>query len=119
VQWEWGAEQIEALATLKELLCTEGIGLHRPDTAKQFELHTDWSNRGISAVLVQRDDVGKPKLIAAMSRSLNKHESNYTAWKGELLAVTFGMRGYRAYLYGRRFKVATDHRPLLWLLSQK
>jgi hypothetical protein len=118
VAWTWGAAEIEAFETVRELLCTDGVGLHKFDPTLPIELHTDFSVKGISAILIQRDALQQPRLVAASSRSLNSHEARYTPWKGELLGLTYGVRMYRSFLHGRRFRAVTDHRPLLWLLSQ-
>ena len=37
----------------------------------------------------------------------------------ELLAVIFGTKQFRCYLYGRKFTLITDHRALGWLLKLK
>lgn len=118
VPYEWKEEvHTKALDALKTAVCTPGIGLSNPDPEKAFHLHVDWSCNGISGILTQKDDKGNDVLIACVSRSLNEHEKRYPAWKGELLAVTYAVRSYRSYLYGRHFMLYTDHRPLLWLLS--
>jgi hypothetical protein len=118
VPFVWGVEQQEAFDTLKRMLCTEGLALKRADPDKPFILHTDWSQHGIGAVLAQLDDDQNEYMVACASRSLNIHERNYTPWKGELLAVVWGIKTFRPYLHGVHFELVTDHRPLLWLLSQ-
>ena len=35
----------------------------------------------------------------------------------ELLAIIFGCKTFRPYLYGRRFSIITDHQPLKWLFN--
>jgi hypothetical protein len=91
--------------------------LRRPDPSRQFILHTDWCQHGIAAVLGQLDDEGNEYMVACSSRSLNQHEQRYEAWKGELLAVSFGIKRMRSYLAGVHFELVTDHKPLLWLLT--
>ena len=39
--------------------------------------------------------------------------------KGELLAVVKFVKYYRTYLWGRHFRVHTDHASLRWLLNFK
>jgi hypothetical protein len=82
-----------------------------------FTLHTDWSTKGLGAILTQADEQGGQRMVACISRSLNVHEARYPAWKGELLAVVWAVRHFKPYLAGRDFTVVTDHRPLLWLMS--
>ena len=37
----------------------------------------------------------------------------------ELLAVVFGVQTHRCFLYGRKFKIITDHAALKWLITVK
>ena len=110
--WVWGDEQQEAFQTLKTLLASEPI-LQQPDFSKQFELHTDASQVAIGAALLQQDDQGVPHAVAFYSRKLRDAERRYTAIDSEALAVVEGVRVFDAYLYGRRFIIYTDHRPLI------
>ena len=114
----WGDDQQQAFDVLKAQLCTEGLVLRRADPQRGFILHTDWSQLGLGAVLAQLDDDGNEHMVACASRSLNVHERNYTPWKGELLAVVWGVKMFRPWLHGRHFEIVTDHQPLLWLLQQ-
>lgn len=85
--FEWGPEQEAALQQLKDGLTAPGVGLRHPDPQKPCFLHTDWSINGISGVLSQQDEKGDSYLVASFSRSNNKHEKNYPAYKGEILAA--------------------------------
>jgi len=58
-----------------------------PDFEKPFILHTDTSEEGIGAVLYQKDDQGKERIIACASRALNQHEKNYPITEKECLAI--------------------------------
>ena len=106
----------EAVDRLKEMLCEAPL-LVRADPKKEFELHTDWSAAGCGAILQQRDDAGEERVVAYASRSNNKAESNYSSYAGECLAAVWGVRYFRVYLYGARFILYTDHRPLEWLMT--
>lgn len=100
---------IMAFEKLKQLI-TEHPILRFPDFNKRFKLTTDASNFALGAVLSQE---GHP--ISFASRTLNDHEKNYSAIEKELLAVVWGIKYYRPYLYGREFDLHTDHQPLKWL----
>ena len=106
----------EAVDRLKAMLCEAPL-LVRPDPKKEFELHTDWSAAGCGAILQQRDDAGEERVVAYASRSNNRAESNYSSYAGECLAAVWGVRYFRVYLYGARFILYTDHRPLEWLMT--
>ena len=59
-----------------------GTSLH-----KHFVLHTDASTTGLGAVLYQKQEDGKERVIAYASHTLNKSEWNYNAYKLEFLAL--------------------------------
>jgi hypothetical protein len=37
----------------------------------------------------------------------------------ELLAIILGVKHFRPYLYGRKFNIACDHKPLMWIMNVK
>ena len=115
----WTDEHASAYAQLKHALTTPGLVLRHPDPANTYHLYTDWSTRGIAAVLNQRTPDGQEYMVACVSRSLNEHERKYEAWKGEMLAAVWGVKSFRPYLHGVHFYLHTVHRPLLWLLTAK
>jgi hypothetical protein len=46
-------------------------------------------------------------------------ERNYPTIEKELLAIIWTCKHFRQYLYGRKFTIVTDHRPLTWIFSVK
>ena len=48
----------------------------------------------------------------------NQSERNYPTFKRELLAIKWAVvNRFRTYLYGRKFFILTDHKPLTYLFS--
>lgn len=102
-------EYKEAFQTLKLYLMNDPI-LRHPDFSKHFTLTTDASNFAIGAVLSQE---GRP--ISFASRTLNAHETRYSTIEKELLAIVWATSYFRPYLFGRKFTLQTDHKPLTFL----
>jgi hypothetical protein len=79
-------------------------------------MDTDASLTGIGAVLSQVVE-GKEMVLGYWSRSLSKEERNYCVTRRELLAVVEAFEHFHCYIYGRKFRVRTDHSSLTWLLN--
>lgn len=107
----------KSFETLKTVLINEPI-LKYPDYEKPFILTTDASNYSLGAVLSQ-GKIGSDLPIGYASRTLNNAEQHYSTTEKELLAIIWSTKYFRPYLYGRRFTIVTDHKPLQWLFSMK
>lgn len=64
-------------------------------------------------------DKGQNLTITFASRTLNKAEKYYSVIEKELLRIVWGIKHFRHYLYGKKFEIQTDHKPLVWLFSIK
>lgn len=112
----WSSECEKSFQKLKLALTTPPV-LQYPDFSEnnEFVLQTDASGQAIGSVLCNSD--GRP--VAYASRTLNKAEINYPTIEKELLAIVWSVKYFRPYLYGRRFKIQTDHRPLIYLFGMR
>ncbi|XP_025155003.1 uncharacterized protein LOC112588630 [Harpegnathos saltator] len=116
-EYIWRPIQQHAFNILRESLCSHPI-LQYPDFTKPFNLTTDASGYAIGGVLSQ-GPIGQDLPIAYTSRVLNPAEQNYSTIEKECLAIVYCVQYFRPYLYGQKFKIITDHKPLMWLQSIK
>ena len=113
----WDKNCDEAFKTLKNLLISEPI-LVRPNFEDCFVITTDASDYALGAVLSNEKTVECP--IAYASRSLVGAEKRYHPIEKELLAIVWAVEHFKHYIYGNKFIVYSDHRPLvsIWRLRE-
>ena len=109
---------MEAFNKLKNALSSAPV-LINADFKKHFFIQCDASNRGIGAVLFQKDDQGHEHPISYFSQKLNSAQMSYTVTEKECLAAVCAIQKYRPYVEGMPFTVITDHASLKWLMSLK
>ena len=97
----WTSTCQNSFQLLKDALVSPPV-LAYPNFGKPFVLHTDASGEGLGAVLEQEQDDNRLHPVAYASRSLNKHERNYSITDMEALAVVWAAKHFRAYLYGHQ-----------------
>lgn len=116
--FNWTDKCENAFCELKNILMSPPLLIY-PDWEKgNFNLTTDASQFAIGAVLSQ-GTIPTDQPIAYASRTLNKAEINYSVIQKELLAIIWAVKYFRPYLYGRKFNIITDHRPLTFLFGLK
>lgn len=106
---------ITAFERCKVLLTTAPI-LQYPNFEEDFIVSTDASQGAIGAVLSQ-GKISEDLPISYASRTLNPAESRYSTIERELLAIVWACKHFRPYLYGRKFTLYSDHKPLEWLFN--
>ncbi len=110
----WTSLMLEAFDQLKVKLCNH-VCLCIPCDSDMFILETDASSSGVGAVLsVLREGALRP---AAFSRQLHGAQTRYSAQELEGLGLYEAIRFFAFYLYGRKFKVITDHKPLVSMMT--
>lgn len=114
---EHNPEFVDCFEYCKNLLTNEPI-LQYPDFSQPFNLTTDASNVALGAVLSQ-GPIGQDLPVAYASRTLNDSEMNYSTIEKECLCLVWATKYFRPYLFGRKFNIITDHKPLQWLFSLK
>nr|GFB63345.1 retrovirus-related Pol polyprotein from transposon 17.6 [Tanacetum cinerariifolium] len=97
------------------IVSIDDILIYSKDEKEHEEIGVcDASNKGLGAVLMQRE-----KVISYASRQLKIPEKNYTTHDLEHGAVVFALKIWRHYLYGTKCTVFTDHKSLQHILDQK
>jgi len=61
---------------------------------------------------------GREVVVACYSKLLSSTERNCCTTRKELLAVIKSVKHFRPYLYGRSFRLRTDHASLVWLCKR-
>ena len=109
VQAAWTEKHSAAVTELKRRLVEHPV-LRQPDPSLPFEIVGDACDVAIGSCLGQRyDDELHP--VAYCSRSLNKHERNYSTQEKECLAIVYSMQKFRHYILCShvQVKIMTDH----------
>lgn len=117
VEFKWSEACEKEFIEMKDLLISSQV-LAFPDFENEFILTTDASLEALGAVLSQKQN-GVERPIAFASRTLNSTEQRYSATERELLAIVWGIRNFKCYVYGRKFTVYTDHKPLTGEINLK
>lgn len=118
VPFEWTSDCQEAFDKLQAMLTSEPL-LALPNFALPFAVQCDASTHAMGAILSQNDEHGIAHPIAYTSALFNTAQRNYTVTEKECLSIIHAITQFRVYLYGARFRILSDHRPLKWLLSSK
>ncbi|XP_041435047.1 uncharacterized protein K02A2.6-like [Xenopus laevis] len=117
-KWVWSAQCEKAFQDAKQRL-TNSKWLAHYDPSKPLRLACDASPYGVGAVISHILPNGEEHPIAFASRTLTQTERNYAQIEREALSIIFGIKKFHKYLYGRKFSLVTDHKPLLAILGPK
>jgi hypothetical protein len=113
---EWTALAAEAFTAAKATLVT-AVPLSHPAPGATLALAVDASDTHVGGVLQQLENrVWRP--LAFFSQKLTPNQVRYSTFDRELLAAYASVRHFRFLLEGRRFRILTDHKPLVLAMTR-
>ena len=115
--FKWGGDQEKAFSALKKKM-SEAESLAYFDKNAKTRIVADASPVGLGAVLTQEKD-GISRVVCYASRTLSDVEKRYSQTEKEALALVWACERFHLYLYGIRFELVTDHKPLEVIYSRK
>ncbi|XP_061735502.1 uncharacterized protein K02A2.6-like [Nerophis ophidion] len=117
-KWIWTVECAKVFEDAKQLLLQNKVLVHY-NTRLPLRIACDASPYGVGAVISHVTEDGEERPVAFASRTLTEPERKYAQIEKEALAIIFGVKKFHKYLYGRKFTLITDHKPLLAILGPK
>ena len=112
VAWTWSKQENNAFTKLKSLLSADTVLAHF-DAFVPIGIACDASNVGIGATLFHRYPDGSERPIANVSKTLSKSQRNYSQIQKEALAIIFALKKIYLFLFGKKFILVTDDKPLI------
>ncbi|XP_037931459.1 uncharacterized protein K02A2.6-like [Teleopsis dalmanni] len=116
IRFNWTHIHEEAFKSLKKHIVNATQLVHFQEHLPII-LATDASSSGIGAVISHIFADGSERPIAFASKTLNVHQVKYSQIEKEGLAIVFGIQKFHQYLYGRKFTLFTDHKPLVSIFN--
>ena len=80
-----------------------------PNFDKPFILYMDALGGGVGAVLHQKGEDERERIIACVSRTYNEHEKKYSITEQECLAIVWDVKKFKQFLDVKPFKIITDY----------
>ena len=114
IAFEWTSEAEKAFRKIKRKLSTTPT-ISFPDFTLPFALTTDASDRACGAILMQEHSNGKKSIVAAISRTFNPTEQNWSTTEREAFCIKWAILKFDYFLRSRSFTLFTDHRSLIYL----
>ncbi|XP_040158056.1 uncharacterized protein K02A2.6-like [Anopheles arabiensis] len=117
-KFAWNMQCEKAFKYFKEILSSDLLLTHYDPTA-EIIVAADASSVGLGATISHKFGDGSIKVVQHASRALTTTEEKYSQIDREGLAIVFAVTKFHKMLYGRSFRLQTDHRPLLRIFGSK
>jgi hypothetical protein len=113
---DWSAAAADAFAAAKAALVS-AVPLSHPTPGAALSLAVDASDSHVGGVLQQLGNrAWRP--LAFFSQKLSPAQVRYSTFDRELLAAYSAVRHFRFLLEGRKFRILTDHKPLVAAMTR-
>ncbi|XP_063915497.1 uncharacterized protein K02A2.6-like [Zophobas morio] len=116
-RWHWNKQCQKSFEWIKGEIKSAKVLMHY-NQKLPLGLACDASSTGVGACIFHIFENGDRRPIAFASRSLNSAEKNYSQIDKEALAIIFGVKRFNDYLFGRKFFLYSDHKPLLAIFGE-
>lgn len=114
--FKWNDACEQAFVWVKAEMQSNRVLVHY-DMNLPLVLATDASPYGVGAVLSHRYPDGSERPIQYASQTLNATQQNYAQVDKEAYAIIFGVKKFYQYLFGRKFILVTDNKPVVQIFS--
>ncbi|XP_055522484.1 uncharacterized protein K02A2.6-like [Wyeomyia smithii] len=112
----WTDDCEQAFLWVKVEMQSDRVLVHY-DVNLPLMLATDASPYGVGAVLSHIYPDGSERPIQYASQTLNTTQQNYSQVDKEAYAIIFGVKKLHQYLFGRKFILVTDNKPVVQIFS--
>lgn len=116
VKFHWSSDCDKAYDTIKRMIASDLVLAHY-NPKETLVLATDASPVGVGAVLSHIYKDGSERPIHFASQTLSPTQQRYSQIDREAYAIIFGVRKFYQYVYGRKFILVTDNKPLAQIFA--
>nr|XP_040226826.2 uncharacterized protein K02A2.6-like [Anopheles coluzzii] len=118
VEFRWTSECRKAFESFKTILASDLLLTHY-DPKQAIIVSADASSVGLGATISHKYPDGSIRVVQHASRALTAAEKAYSQIDREGLAIIFAIKKFHKMIFGRKFLLQTDHRPLLRIFGSK
>ncbi|XP_055614238.1 uncharacterized protein K02A2.6-like [Uranotaenia lowii] len=113
----WSKDCEKSFALVKKEMQSNRFLVHY-NPSLPVVLATDASPYGVGAVLSHQYPDGTERPLQYASQTLTRTQQKYSQIDKEAYAIIFGIRKFHQYVYGRKFILVTDNKPVSQIFSE-